>query len=157
MRECRSVARGIAYRVCRTATLKLCVVIMMVTVGRGGGRRWPQAVVRALELRPSGGVRRRGRSGSPPARTSPPPTPTPTDDDQIPLYCDPNTTLGQGPDALCGNSDGVAVTPSAWTAISTNETEIGQQLYKIGPLSIALNAQRLQFYESGVFSPPSCK
>uniref|UniRef100_A0A7S2CIF1 Peptidase C1A papain C-terminal domain-containing protein n=1 Tax=Florenciella parvula TaxID=236787 RepID=A0A7S2CIF1_9STRA len=78
------------------------------------------------------------------------------DDDQIPLFCDESTTLGQGPAGYCSNADGVAVTINDWKAISTNETTIAAELAATGPLSIALNAQRLQFYKSGVYNPSSC-
>lgn len=43
-----------------------------------------------------------------------------------------------------------------WKAISTNETEIQQQLMNLGPLSIALNAELLQFYHHGIFNPIAC-
>lgn len=36
-----------------------------------------------------------------------------------------------------------------------NETSIAEQLIKLGPLSVALNAELLQFYHHGVFDPPS--
>jgi cathepsin F len=34
-----------------------------------------------------------------------------------------------------------------------NETIIAEQLMKIGPLSVALNAELLQFYHKGIFEP----
>eukprot|EP00117_Sycon_ciliatum_P030012 scpid11422/ scgid23769/ Cysteine proteinase 1 len=43
-----------------------------------------------------------------------------------------------------------------WKAISTDETEIAQQLVDIGPLSVAMDATLLNFYHSGVFHPPFC-
>lgn len=43
-----------------------------------------------------------------------------------------------------------------WKAISENETDIAQNLMKIGPLSVALNAQLLQFYHKGIFDPIKC-
>ena len=43
-----------------------------------------------------------------------------------------------------------------WKACSTNETEIAYQLMNIGPLSVALNAELLQFYHRGIFDPRSC-
>ncbi|XP_064599468.1 cysteine proteinase 1-like [Liolophura sinensis] len=43
-----------------------------------------------------------------------------------------------------------------WKAISQNETVIADQLMKIGPLSVALDATLLQFYHRGVFNPPFC-
>jgi cathepsin F len=41
--------------------------------------------------------------------------------------------------------------------ISTNETEIAQALYNIGPLATGMNANPLQFYVKGIFSPIWCK
>ncbi|XP_048752237.1 cysteine proteinase 1-like [Ostrea edulis] len=43
----------------------------------------------------------------------------------------------------------------SWKAIDENETSIAEQLIKIGPLSVALNAELLQFYHHGIFDPPS--
>ncbi len=43
-----------------------------------------------------------------------------------------------------------------WKAISDNETEIAQQLMQLGPMSVALNAELLQFYHKGVFDPIKC-
>lgn len=43
-----------------------------------------------------------------------------------------------------------------WKRTSDNETEIALQLMNIGPLSVALNAELLQFYFRGVFNPISC-
>ena len=43
-----------------------------------------------------------------------------------------------------------------WMAISTNETDIAADLVTIGPLSIAMNAETLQFYSSGVYNPSRC-
>ena len=40
-----------------------------------------------------------------------------------------------------------------WKRTSLNETDIALQLMHIGPLSIALNAELLQFYFGGVFDP----
>lgn len=40
-----------------------------------------------------------------------------------------------------------------WKAIDENETIIAEQLMAIGPLSVALDAQLLPFYHSGVFNP----
>ncbi|KAK3104766.1 hypothetical protein FSP39_009655 [Pinctada imbricata] len=42
-----------------------------------------------------------------------------------------------------------------WKAVDQNETIIAEQLMNIGPLSIALNAELLQFYHHGVFDPPT--
>lgn len=41
------------------------------------------------------------------------------------------------------------------TYVLQNETSIAEQLIKLGPLSVALNAELLQFYHHGVFDPPS--
>lgn len=43
----------------------------------------------------------------------------------------------------------------SWKAIDQNETSIAEQLIKLGPLSVALNAELLQFYHHGIFDPPS--
>lgn len=43
-----------------------------------------------------------------------------------------------------------------WKAIDQNETVIAEQLMKIGPLSVTLDADWLMFYHSGVFDPFLC-
>ena len=43
-----------------------------------------------------------------------------------------------------------------WKRTSQNETDIAEQLMTIGPLSIALNAELLQFYHKGIFDPIIC-
>ncbi|XP_046579771.1 cysteine proteinase 1-like [Haliotis rubra] len=43
-----------------------------------------------------------------------------------------------------------------WKAISQNETEMAAALMKYGPLSVALDASRLQFYRRGVYDPFDC-
>lgn len=43
-----------------------------------------------------------------------------------------------------------------WKQTSLNETDIAAQLMNIGPLSVALNARKLQFYHKGIFEPVSC-
>lgn len=40
-----------------------------------------------------------------------------------------------------------------WLQVDNNETEVAIQLKRRGPLSVALNAQLLQFYFGGVFDP----
>ncbi|XP_067931272.1 uncharacterized protein [Watersipora subatra] len=45
---------------------------------------------------------------------------------------------------------------TGWSALPLNETVIAQQLQKIGPLSVALDATMLQFYSKGVFNPVIC-
>ena len=78
------------------------------------------------------------------------------DDAGIPLYCEANTTLGQGPKGYCESKDGFAVEVASWKAISTDEAEIAAALAATGPLSVVLNAQKLQFYKKGVYSPMLC-
>jgi cathepsin F len=43
-----------------------------------------------------------------------------------------------------------------WKLISQNETAIAVQMMNFGPLSIALNAELLQFYHKGIFNPFVC-
>ncbi len=43
-----------------------------------------------------------------------------------------------------------------WKKISENETDIQAGLMSVGPLSVALNAELLQFYHKGVFDPIAC-
>lgn len=43
-----------------------------------------------------------------------------------------------------------------WKRTSQNEDDIAEQLMNVGPLSVALNAELLQFYHRGVFDPISC-
>ncbi|XP_064642990.1 cysteine proteinase 1-like [Lineus longissimus] len=45
---------------------------------------------------------------------------------------------------------------TGWKAIDQNETTMAHQLMETGPLSVALNAELLQFYHSGVFDPIMC-
>ncbi|ESO96545.1 hypothetical protein LOTGIDRAFT_159961 [Lottia gigantea] len=45
---------------------------------------------------------------------------------------------------------------TGWNAISKNETAIAYGLMKTGPLSVALNAEKLQFYKFGIFEPHFC-
>ena len=101
------------------------------------------------------------------------------DDDQIPLYCNRSTTLGQGTAALCGAGASKVGYASGskvvdWKWISFDEGQIaaalagtggggvngtrvgsstGARAFSGGPLSVALNAQLLQFYHKGVFDP----
>ena len=98
------------------------------------------------------------------------------------LYCDANTTLGQASEAgLCtssaaataasatnsvgeqGEGEGPAqagaapvVEVTGWAAVSTNESAIVQALRTTGPLSVLMNAEKLQFYKSGVYNPSHC-
>ena len=82
------------------------------------------------------------------------------DDGGVPLYCEPESTQGQGSDKLCnGESSTVkyAMSISNWTDVSSSDSlEIAQSLVDIGPLSIVLDASKLQFYKSGIFNPPKC-
>ncbi|CAF1350741.1 unnamed protein product [Adineta steineri] len=43
-----------------------------------------------------------------------------------------------------------------WKAINEDETTIANALMTTGPLSVALNAEMLQFYHKGVFNPIFC-
>ena len=43
-----------------------------------------------------------------------------------------------------------------WKRTSTNETDIALQMMNTGPLSVALNAELLQFYYGGIFDPFVC-
>lgn len=72
----------------------------------------------------------------------------------------PETTLGQGDAKLCkGESADVkfSYTISDWTdASSDSSDDIAAALVEIGPLSVALDATKLQFYKGGVFNPSKC-
>ena len=72
------------------------------------------------------------------------------------LSCDPSTTRGQGAADLCDSTTGFAVSVSSWAAFSENETEIAAALVATGPLSVSLNAEYLQHYRKGIFSPSRC-
>jgi cathepsin F len=71
------------------------------------------------------------------------------------LYCDTNGTLGQKAGGYCFNQDNVFAKVSDWNAISRNETEIAATLANVGPLSILVNADPLQSYKSGIYTPGS--
>ena len=45
---------------------------------------------------------------------------------------------------------GTAARLKGWRRVGSNASAIAAELVATGPLSIALNAQRLQFYKSGV-------
>jgi cathepsin F len=82
------------------------------------------------------------------------------DDGGLPLYCEPEGTRGQGPDALCKGESAdtkFAMSISSWTdASSTEADDIAASLVDLGPLSVAMDASKLQFYKSGVFNPSKC-
>ena len=48
------------------------------------------------------------------------------------------------------------MSPTSWVAFSDDETEIASALVATGPLSVALNAAHLQFYQRGVYAPSHC-
>lgn len=62
------------------------------------------------------------------------------------LYCDANTTMGQGAPGLCTSSSSAVAQVTGWLAASDNETEIASALVGSGPLSVLMNAESLQFY-----------
>ena len=82
------------------------------------------------------------------------------DDGGIPLYCNASSTQGQGSQNLCAGETykmKYAFSIQSWTDYSSSSAdEITSSLSKVGPLSVALDASRLQFYKSGVFSPSRC-
>ncbi len=43
-----------------------------------------------------------------------------------------------------------------WKRTSENETDVAVQMMNYGPMSVALNAELLQFYHKGVFDPIMC-
>jgi cathepsin F len=75
------------------------------------------------------------------------------DDDFAPLFCNKSTTKGQGPDGLCASKTGFASPVTNWKWVSFDEDDIAATLATVGPLSVALNAEVLQFYKKGVFDP----
>lgn len=79
--------------------------------------------------------------------------------DHSDMYCNASTTKGQGTEGLCSANAGssFAASVTSWNAVSQNETDITGVLASYGPLSVALNAQGLQFYHSGVWNPKWCK
>lgn len=76
------------------------------------------------------------------------------------LYCKPETTLGQGPTGLCqGETDQYPYAFKISSVVdlsSESSSEIAESLVNVGPLSVLLNAGRLQFYNSGVVNPSRC-
>jgi cathepsin F len=75
--------------------------------------------------------------------------------DHSDLYCNATSTKGQAPGGYCSNTNDIEVKLTDWKAISSNETEIAQQLVNIGPLSVLMNAGPLQLYSKGVYNPGS--
>ncbi|XP_065839389.1 cysteine proteinase 1-like [Oscarella lobularis] len=70
-----------------------------------------------------------------------------------PLYC--NKT--QSCDVKLDKSKFVSGLEVAdWVAVRPDETEMQKQLVAVGPLSVLMNAELLQFYRSGVWHPPFC-
>jgi len=67
------------------------------------------------------------------------------------LFCNPNTTKGQGPGGLCKASSGFATSVTGWKALSMNETELAAQVVQYGPLSVLIDADGLQNYHSGIW------
>jgi len=61
----------------------------------------------------------------------------------------------QGYDAKCHDATRV-VTISKWEKVSQNEEQIKDYLYQNGPISVALNANPLQFYLKGICDPLIC-
>ena len=45
---------------------------------------------------------------------------------------------------------------NGYVAVPQNETDMAIQLVQLGPLSILIDAQNLQFYRSGVWNPLLC-
>lgn len=76
--------------------------------------------------------------------------------DHSDLYCNSSTTLGQGQSSLCTASKGFETQVKGWRSFGSNETEIAQALVETGPLSVALDADMLQFYSKGVYNPWFC-
>ena len=76
--------------------------------------------------------------------------------DHSDLYCNATTTKGQGAEQLCSSTTGFETAVKSWKAISADETEIAAALPEIGPLSVALNAGKLQFYRKGIYNPRFC-
>lgn len=72
------------------------------------------------------------------------------------LYCNASDTVGQRPGGLCFQKSGFAASLKGWNAISSDETEMAAAVAASGPVSVALNAQTLQFYKKGVYKPMFC-
>ncbi|XP_062519424.1 procathepsin L-like [Corticium candelabrum] len=72
--------------------------------------------------------------------------------------CGPPTPYCRKNDSCDARLDSMKFVPGLrvldWVAIRGEETEMMSQLVTRGPLSILINAEFLQFYHSGVWSPP---
>ena len=64
--------------------------------------------------------------------------------------------MGQGSSGLCSSSAGAVAQVTGWDAIGEDEGVIAETLVSVGPLSVLLNAETLQFYKSGVYAPSRC-
>ncbi|KAF0982077.1 hypothetical protein FDP41_011938 [Naegleria fowleri] len=63
----------------------------------------------------------------------------------------------EGVDDTCRfNKSNVAATISSWTSISSDESQMAAWLAANGPISIAINAEWLQYYTSGISDPWFC-
>ena len=76
------------------------------------------------------------------------------------LYCKPETTMGQGPTALCkGQTEEFPFQFKISSIVdlsSQSSSDIAASLVGVGPLSVLLNASKLQWYNSGVSNPSRC-
>lgn len=63
----------------------------------------------------------------------------------------------RGYDEKCKTSGVVTgATIANWKMLPEDENQIKAYLFTNGPLSVALNAEQLQFYSGGVFNPMRC-
>jgi len=72
------------------------------------------------------------------------------------MYCNASSTYGQGAASRCASDSGAVITVTSWEALSSNETELAASLASLGPVSVLMNAARLQYYKSGIYSPSYC-
>jgi len=60
-------------------------------------------------------------------------------------------------DGTCKQAKGVSgANITTWERVSTNEVQIAAYVSSHGPISVALNANPLQFYSKGIVDPKSC-
>jgi len=60
-------------------------------------------------------------------------------------------------DGTCKQDKGVlGANLTAWEKVSTNEVQMAAYLSQHGPIAVALNANPLQMYSSGILDPKSC-